>query len=88
MPHPGMEIDRKDNERGYEPGNLQWATDEMQANNRRSNVRLTFNGKIQTIAQWSRETGITQPAIQYRVKQGWSTERILTEPVANGPHNW
>lgn len=31
-------LDRKDNSRGYEPGNVRWATREEQARNRRSNV--------------------------------------------------
>lgn len=34
-PHPDLQIDRIDNERGYEPGNVRWATRAEQFANRR-----------------------------------------------------
>lgn len=32
---PGLTLERVDNERGYEPGNVTWATRSEQARNRR-----------------------------------------------------
>jgi hypothetical protein len=34
-PSPEYSIDRKDNDRGYEPGNVRWATAQTQTENRR-----------------------------------------------------
>ena len=33
-PSPGLTLDRIDNEKGYEPGNVRWATREQQTRNR------------------------------------------------------
>lgn len=42
------------------------STKEQCNNNKRSNVYLTFNGKTQTISQWSDELGIDYKSLQYR----------------------
>lgn len=77
----GCTLDRIDNSIGYEPSNCRWATREEQANNTRGNRMLTFNGKTQTIAQWSRELGLPKNPLCIRIRNGWSVERALSEPV-------
>lgn len=51
----GTTIDRIDNSKGYEPGNLRWASDLVQANNRTNNVRITHDGETKTLAEWCRK---------------------------------
>lgn len=40
-----LEIDRIDNGRGYERGNLRWATRTEQNRNKRNNVRVDYGGE-------------------------------------------
>ena len=49
-----------------------------QANNRRNNITLTVGGITDTLANWSRKTGIGQKTIMYRIKNGWSDEQALS----------
>jgi len=73
-------VDRIDNDGPYGAGNCRWATKAEQACNTRANVWIKAHGKVQTIAQWSRETGLLPSGIRYRMKRGFTPEEIV-DPV-------
>ena len=53
-----------------------------QENNRRDNITLTHKGKTQTVAEWSRETGIRYMTLFHRVYTAkMSVEEALTKPL-------
>lgn len=80
----GYTLDRANNDLGYLPGNMRWATRTEQNRNKRvrqDSRLLTHNGKTQHLTTWAKELGIRQSAIRDRLHDGWSVERALTIPV-------
>jgi len=77
----GLTLDRIDNEKGYSPDNCRFADRITQANNKRSNHRLTVNGRTQTVMQWAKEMGLNESVIRNRLKRGWSEHDAVMIPV-------
>lgn len=64
---PGGSLDRIDNERGYEPSNCRWASQRQQCNNQRRNVRITYDGRTETLADWAREMDLPYATLHRRI---------------------
>jgi hypothetical protein len=80
-PEPRLTLERENNSLGYSKSNCYWATYTEQANNKRTNVLMTFMGRTQTAMQWAEELGFTRYILYERKAAGWSDERALTTPV-------
>lgn len=74
-------IDRIDNNKGYEPGNVRWADMTEQANNRGNNIVIEYDGREQTASQWAQEFGLPAATVSMRIKRGWSPMQALTTPI-------
>lgn len=80
-PSPKHSIDRIDNSRGYEPGNVRWATWSQQHRNKRTSRTISALGKTQTLAAWAEETGLRKGIIFARLKNGWAPDQAVSEAV-------
>jgi hypothetical protein len=78
-------LDRIDNNRGYSAENCRWATRKEQANNRKNNKIIRFNGVDKSLAEWEKHTGLLAGTIWNRLDRGWSIEDALTlAPFSRG----
>lgn len=80
--HPGLTIDRINNDGPYSPENCRWATHAEQHLNRSDNHFLTYQDRTMTIKEWADETGLDFKLIWQRItRDGWTVERALTAPI-------
>ena len=73
---PGKSIDRINNDLGYEPGNVRWATASEQAQNKSNTGRFTFNGETKTITQWASKWQVSRGALAARLKRGVPFDQV------------
>jgi len=82
-PSEDHSLDRfPDNNGDYKPGNVRWATLIEQSSNKRTNHTVVVGTRRLTLAQWSRESGVSEAAMRYRIKKlGWDPIRAVTTPA-------
>ncbi len=81
-PSPRHTIERKNNELGYFPGNVIWATHKANARNTRANKKITWSGRTMCVTEWAEELGILACTLFWRLKH-WSIEIAMTRPIAH-----
>lgn len=71
----GLQLDRIDNDGGYNKDNCRWASATTQANNTSSNRMITTPKGSLTVAQAAREFGIGVTTLLNRIETGWPQEQ-------------
>lgn len=83
-PTPQHSIERIDVNGHYEVGNVRWATNVEQQQNKRTNRNLTAFGQTLCQAEWARQTGLSVGCIAARRRANWCIECTLTIKVGQG----
>jgi hypothetical protein len=75
---PGYTIDRIDNDKGYEPGNVRWASSKEQATNRRTTIIVRWQNEDMSLLSFiTRFTQLGQSQATHYYKKGWTLEQLV-----------
>lgn len=85
--HPGQgwSIERKDNSKGYSPGNCVWASASTQQRNKRNNRLVEYRGEIYVLSGLCELKDIDLTGVATRLRRGWTVEDAVDTP---GLQDW
>ena len=85
-----LEIDRKDNDKGYSPNNCRWISKKDNLRNRRSYAKsnrrgiININGESKTMKEWANISGISFGTLRHRYYRQGLRGADLIKPIEPG----
>lgn len=71
-------IDRIDNNRGYEPGNVRWATRSEQARNMSTTIVYEYRGEVKSLCDWADIFGLGLNQVRTRWYKGIRGDKLFS----------
>ncbi len=87
-PEPHLSLDRRNNERHYEKGNLRWLDRSGQSRNTRTNRHITIDGVTKLLCEWSEISGTNVTTIITRIRRGGWCEKCAVFPQGRRCHKF
>ncbi len=85
-PSPKHTLDRIDPDGDYVPGNVRWATQQEQNNNRRDTIMVHVHGEDISLADLARKHGLIYGSLFSRYARGLRGEELLkNQPIGRKP---
>lgn len=79
LPRPsGGLLDRKNNDKGYNPSNCRWVNRKEQNSNRRNCIYLMYGKEQITLKEFCRRKKIKYRPFHKRLARGWSFKKALS----------
>lgn len=76
-----LTLERKNNDLSYCPENCCWITKGEQAKNKSDNLKIKYNNKTKTLAEWCRELGLNYKTTYMRIcGYDWSIKDAFETP--------
>lgn len=79
-PSKKHQLDRIDNNLGYFKENCRWVTRSKNCRNKSNNIYITYNGETLCATEWSERLGLHRCSVANRIRNGWDTEKAVTQP--------
>ena len=78
---PGTQLDRIDVNGNYEKNNYRWVTAKQNSNNRRNNIKISYQGETKTLSEWADFYKLNYNTLFIRiVKNNWEIEKAFNTP--------
>jgi hypothetical protein len=79
----GLELDRKNNDKGYSPNNCRFVTSKINSRNRRDNIIVIYKGKSHKLVKLAEKYApqLSYSTIYTRIRQGWTVEEAINNKL-------
>lgn len=85
-PPPGKTLDRRDNDGNYNKDNCRWTTPREQRLNSKRVHMITWEGRVQCIADWEREYGFSRGTLLMRMRRRMPLEAMMCRDRFRAPN--